>query len=404
MVERAPGLFFFGKNMIETKIRTGIHQETDPLKTVVIYGPPSVEALLAQFYPTEISLFTGQMDVMKARSEVRSFIGVLEQNGVEVIQAKDFFATDCQTQILRRKQILDELFAKAQMVGKQYGQDVPYWQDTLVELVDQEIETHGNDAALGLIRRTCLTPRVPHANIMYARDTMNMIGGDLVISQMAKTIRQDEEKLYRKFYQDHLGLTPSFNIPTGETFEGGDAYLHNNALWIGTSARTTTEAGLFIFRNTAQNLPGHDFILVNDPNWQHRSHEEQQTNMHLDTFSMPAGERDIVICEEEGLRRRINIFDPRKNELRFNKSSFISYLETRGQNVLVIPRSEQENYSCNFLMLNRNTGIIPMADNPYTIDLLEKAGKKLILVDLSECSKGSGTAHCMIAQLLRSYF
>lgn len=387
--------------MIETKIRTGIHQEIDPLKMVAVYGPPSVEALLAQFYPPEVSLFADQMDVMKARSEVRNFIEVLEQNSVEVIQAKDFFAQTSQTQILSKEQILNELFTIAQTAQRQFNRTVPNWEDTMVQLVDEEIETYGNDAALGLIKRTCLSSKLPLANIMYARDPMNMIGDTLFIGQMAKKIRQPEVTLYKKFYRQLLYGTPIIEIPYTDTFEGGDAYLHNNALWIGTGSRTSVGAAKFVMRHASNKLPGYDFILVNDPSWQQRSHKEQQINMHLDTFSMPAGDRDIVVCEEEGLRRRINIFDPRRNEIRSNKSNFISYLETRGQNVLVIPRSEQENYSCNFLMLNRDTGIIPKDDNPYTIDLLEKAGKKLILVDLSECAKGYGAAHCMTAQLLR---
>lgn len=376
--------------MTETKI--GIFSETDRLRSVAVFGRPGVEALLAQVYPSNISLFQDQMDVIKARNEVNNFIYTLRDQGVTVHTTKDFLIKSDPPKSHQRNAVLSALSERAKRAKKRYNITVPHFNDTLAQLVDEEIESYGQDAALDFVVKTCLTPNLPLANLMYARDPMNVLGETRVISRMARDIRQPEIKLYELFYQAGLGLVDFQRIVRPDSFEGGDAYIHDQAVWIGTGSRTTVNAAHQIFQAISPQFPDHNFLIVEDIRWEERDHSEQQDNMHLDTFSMPVDKKRIVVCEEEGLRR---VVQP-------TQKNFIRTLEDRGQEVLVIPREEQQSFGCNFLVLDENTILIPRSDNTFTNTLLEQAGKKLIKIDLSECTKGYGAAHCMTGQLLRA--
>lgn len=377
--------------MFDSETKIGIYSETDKLRTVAVFGKPGVEALMAQSYPNNISLFQSSMDVIKARGEVATFIDTLTQQGVVVHTAKDFLIKSASAQSYKKDEVLNALLKRAKRTEKRYNITVPHFSDTLSQLIDEEIESYGNDAALDFIVRTCLKPNLPLANIMYARDPMNILGGIRVVSRMAKDIRQPEVGLYEQFYQAGLGLPGFQRVTKPNSFEGGDTYIHDQAIWVGTGSRTNINAAHQIFGAVSSTLPDHKLIIVNDVGWEQRAHSEQQDNMHLDTFSMPVDKKRVAVCEEEGLRR---VVWP-------TQKSFIKTLEDRGQEVLVIPRNEQQSFGCNFLVLDENTILIPRDDNTYTNKLLEQAGKKLIKVDLSECTKGYGAAHCMTGQLLR---
>ena len=83
------------------------------------------------------------------------------------------------------------------------------------------------------------------------------------------------------------------------------------------------------------------------------------------------------------------------------KRSLIEYLEDENQSIIEIPLPEQQNFGCNFLTINKNTVMIPLVSNINTIKELQKAGKRVISVPLSESTEGYGAAHCMVGQLFR---
>lgn len=382
----------------------GIYSETDPLRSVALFGLPSIEVLMSQFYPEEISLTLGVMDIIKARKETKQFIKALEDNNVNVHTVKDYLVKSSPETKKTKAQILKSLTAKIKNLQTSYNQEVKNWQDTLTFLMDEEIKQYGQEKALAFIENICLIPDYPLANIIYARDSMNVLLQTRVISNMKKPIRQPEIKFYEKFYQQGLGLTNYLKIKAGETFEGGDAYTFNNTIFIGISSRTSINAAISIFQNIASYSKDYEFALVIDDNWDQRSYNDQQDNMHLDTFSMPFSKDKIVVCEEEGLRREVSLVKINGDEIKIiqTNKNYIQFLEQKGHQVFVIPRKEQQSFGCNFLVLNQDKILIPRGDNLYTNKLLEQAGKQLIKVDLSECTKGYGAAHCMTGQLLRA--
>lgn len=387
----------------KTAPKIGIYSETDPLRSAAIFGLPSIEVLMSQFYPKEISLTLGVMDIIKARTETKEFIKALKENGVNVRTVKDYLVLSSLETKKSQKQMLKALTAKIKALQSTYNQDVENWQDTLLFLMKEEIKQYGEEKALAFIENICLIPDYPLANIIYARDSMNILLQTRVVSNMKKAIRIPEIRFYESFYQQGLGLTTYLKIKEDETFEGGDAYTFNNTVYIGISSRTSINAAISIFQNIASYSKEFEFALVIDENWNQRSYAQQQDNMHLDTFSMPFDKNKIVVCEEEGLQRKVSIVKINDDEIKViqTNKNYIQFLEEKGHQVFVIPRKEQQSFGCNFLVLNQEKILIPREDNIYTNKLLEKAGKDLVKVDLSECTKGYGAAHCMTGQLLR---
>lgn len=388
----------------KTTTQIGIYSEIDPLRSAALFGYPSIEILMSQFYPEEISLTLGTMDIMKARKETRRFINALTENGVSVYTVKDYLINSSPKTNKTKKQIYKSLTTKIKRLKDTYQKKVKNWEGILDFLIEEEIKQYSEPQALAFIENTCLIPNYPLANIIYARDSMNILLQTRVISNMKKIIRQPEIRFYESFYQQKLGLNNYLKISDGETFEGGDAYTFNNTVFIGISSRTSINAALSIFQNIALYSPNFEFALVIDADWQSRPHSEQQDNMHLDTFSMPFSKDKLVVCEEEGLRRKVSLVKIKDNVVKVISTgkNYIQFLEDRGIKVFVIPRKEQQSFGCNFLVLDNEKILIPREDNLFTNKLLEKAGKQLVKVDLSECTKGYGAAHCMTGQLLRS--
>lgn len=139
-----------------------------------------------------------------------------------------------------------------------------------------------------------------------------------------------------------------------------------------------------------------------DEDYEKRTHQEQMDFMHLDTFSGPIGKKEIAVCEEEASRRKIKFFTRKDGvvELHDTDLTFIDYLA--GENELVIiPREEQQSFGCNFLALDEHKVVVPLDSNTYTNSAFESRGKVVIPANLHESTKGYGAAHCMTGQLYR---
>lgn len=381
----------------------GITNETDRLRKVVVWGEPSIEAELAQHYPLHRSLFQQEMDVLKAREEMRSFVDVLEGLGVEIFQVRDWLHPLLPRPLAGRDQILAKLFRKSSETQKHYGIHKPRYKDVIEDLLDQDIERYGERGALALAKALCLDPIMPMGNMIFARDQMNVLFDRRIQASMAKPIRRAEIGLYERFYRDVLGLENPITLPRGETYEGGDSYFHNGVPYTGVGARTTRGAAIHIVRSLGDQGVPH--VLVEDRDVRSRPFEDQQDFMHLDMLSNSVGKNTAFVCEEEAARRKVSVaWFSRNGEFHIEdtQDSFLDHLVKWGNKILAVPSQEQKAFGCNFLMIDDHTAILPTDCNSYTNNLLQGAGVELIFVDLGEITKGYGAAHCITGQLLRT--
>lgn len=393
-----------------------IYSEIDPLRKVAMWGRPGTPAVLAQLYPTSLSLFQNSMDVPKAGIETTSFIDVLQKFGVEVVVVRDELAKIL-TETPRRKpikngEVIDALVAKANHIQDKYG-DSPFGRgainDMLAFELERDINSYGDDTAFALNHILSLSKELPMGNIYFARDQANVLLGRMVRSSMAKPIRKPEVSLYNMVY-DVLGLKNPIHIPSGETFEGGDAYIHSNkendTVYVGVGARSTMGAALAIYQELKPDLKetGDRFALVVDPTVSSKSAQQQMDDMHLDTGGMPVQNGVKIVCEEEAANRHVYFVsdDPDgQPQIIDSNRSYLDHLVSEGNDVIALPREEQQTFGVNNLVLDEGNILVPLDSNRTTVNALTERGINVISLDLRECTKGFGAAHCMVNQLVR---
>ncbi len=396
---------------VNTPLKIGIYEETDKLKTVAIWGPVGAEACLTQLFPEEISLFLSHMDVREARRECESFSSTLRQSfGVKVIEVRDELAQTITPGNLKKEQIQKELLEKADAIVAQYQPNltpsqIKYNKNSIIELLDEDIQKYGQDRALTLNHILSLTRYLPLGNALYARDQMNVLLDKIIVANMAKPIRKPEVALYSMIYNKILEPGSNIKIPNSETFEGGDAYVHNSNVYVGIGARTTINAAQHLYEKLKVSLKEKNFgfVLVVDENPIGRNPNELMDFMHLDTFSMPIGPKQILVCEEEARSRKVYVPYTTKQGSQFVsiEKTFFEFLEGENEDIVIVPKEEQSTFGVNLLVIDNRTILVPLESNENTISQLNKTGKNILNLDLAECTKGYGAAHCMTGQLLR---
>lgn len=394
----------------------GIYEETDPLKTAAVWGTVGTEAVLAQLYPPDQSLFFDRMDVPQARVESSEFVTRLEGHGVNVIQVRDQLARLLPPLAVPREEMIHRLHQRAgdiqQMFGRTDAKDARAIDETLEFLFDLDIERYGLEAAAAINQRVTLSPEIPMGNLMFARDQMNVILDTMVISNMRKPIRRPEVDLYRMVYKEMLGedeqgeIRHATQIPEHETFEGGDAYIHNGVIYVGVGPRTSLGGAVNIYNAIKPRLNelGMGFAIVEDRDTDHRPLRDQMDFMHIDTFSGPTGKSTVVLTEQEAERRQVSVLtSSSEGQVRIHDTgrSFAEYLEMQGDRILAIPAEEQQSFGCNFLMVDDTTALVPLECNGMINKELEASGKTVEQANLNEITRGYGAAHCITGQLQR---
>lgn len=421
----------------------GIYNETDRLTRAAIWGPVGAEALIAQLLPTSKSLFYATMDVPRAREEAKGFQKALEDSGVRITVVRDTFAKSLPIEEIEEKTVAG--FRKAERDIYDLKNAILNKAHALVDENREELQAEidqakadndpngrqriwplnleadldylfGADAhhyqsvarAVALNKALILDLNIPMGDAIYARDQMNVLLGTRFICSMAKDIRKAEIPIYEKIY-GQLGIPPGVEIPARETFEGGDAYVHDNVVYVGVGSRTTEGAARHIYKTLKPQLDalGYRFVMVRDMALDEETEEIKQQFMHLDTFSNPVGPKEMVVCEAGANRRRVieltnNSTTGYAEET--DRGTFIEFLE-RENDVFRIPEEAQREFACNFLALDGNT--IFMADtdcedNRAVSQFLRDLGKNVVQIPLRESTRGYGASHCMTGQLARS--
>ncbi len=408
-------------------IPIGIDNETDVLKAAMIWGSAGPESHLAQLYPKNHSLFLATMNVPKARTEAMNFGFRLEQNDVQVLRARHLYAESVvPTQKYDRDEVVDQLKERAKGIvdthreeldreireGKETGdsndrqEKYPSTFDSDLEiLIEADIRGYGQDVAMQMAHDLILDIDMPMGNLIYARDQMNVLLGTRVRSNMAKPIRKPEVPLYEEIYRRHLAVPESFMIPQGETFEGGDSYIHNGYVYVGVGTRTSMGAVEAIYRHLKPQMDekGLSFAAVVDTRPESTDPSKQMESMHLDTYSNPIGHQEIAVCTDEAGFREVFEFGLNRDGSisKTSKGGFLEHLRRLGEDIIEIPKEEQMDFACNFLMLDGRRVLLPNDKNGLLIEGLQKRGKEVIVIDLFENTRGYGASHCMTGQLRR---
>ncbi len=398
----------------------GVHDEASKLVSAALTGLPSVEQELLQLLRTEDSLFLGHMDVMAARHEISAFYKTLESHGVSVIMMKEALANILMNSgqgALSMSDTMSALSQKAKTLTS-LNLEVPSPDLGLVlgkaeTLIQMDAELYGGgkkgmQKALLLVKALCIDPKLPHGNLLYARDQSSVVLGHRVVSAMMYPARQSEVPIFESIYHNILPMHPVISIPEGETFEGGSLYVNGNKMFIDVGPRTSMGAAKWIISTLASSgkYPGMEYVIVKEEG-KPPTFEQEQESMHLDMFSMPIGlgdKKQMVLCPSESDRRHVYLASADESGImRIHRTgkTFTEYLSGEGYDLIRVTKEEQRAFACNILALDGTTVVSALPFEAPISEALRDRGKNVINLDFSATTEGTGGPHCLTMQLLR---
>jgi len=404
-----------GKEIVETKQKLGVYEESDPLKRVLMWGPPGPEAVIAQVLPEKISCFLQSFDVTAAIGEYLRAESLLRDSGVEVISVKKLLAEQIRDEKtepkLNRQELKKAIVAKTEKLYKEYESDGAKKEDmtqldSVGIMLEQDIESLGEREALVINEILSLSTRLPMANVLYARDQSNLAGSTFILSSMRHEIRQPEVKLYNSALK-HSGILGNGGVRTivqvseSGKFEGGDGIPFMGSYYIGLGGRSDWEGIKQIAPVILAN--GIEKIVVARDRERSSGKANEMDAMHLDTIWMPSGADEVVACMQEVERRQVFEITLDKNGgLRVQPlGSFEDYMSKNKIKIVPITKDEQDHFAPNFLNLGNNHIILSLEEGSTLSKRLGESGKRVETADLINITKGYGGLHCMTAPIER---
>jgi N-dimethylarginine dimethylaminohydrolase len=204
-------------------------------------------------------------------------------------------------------------------------------------------------------------PDVP--DMVFATDQGIVRDGHILLANFRYAQRKKERHYYREWFRDHgFGLRALSNV---FSFEGGDALFLGNMLLVGTGFR----ANVASCEELSQKLDIDVFPLrLKDPNF-----------YHLDMCFLP-------------LNAETAFYYPPA----FSQNSQ-NMLKKLVKNLHEFTEAEADGFAANSFVSDGS--VIVQAGVPTFKKKLEKLGKQVIEVDVSEFNKAGGGIHCLINTL-----
>src|SRR5215207_1292745 len=197
-----------------------VFDETHTLEEVLVWGEPGIEALLGQLIPKSRSLFFSYYEVLEARTEFRHLQALIENEKIQFTRAKDALAQRLKRHELPNepKSIRELQAALLQRAGEYYETyrehkrkdfllegihgdiDKVYEQiqKDMKRILDEDVQTYGETAAIRLNQLLSLSHELPLANIFYGRDQSRALADKIVLSALKWDIRKPEVAIFKE--------------------------------------------------------------------------------------------------------------------------------------------------------------------------------------------------------------
>lgn len=215
--------------------------------------------------------------------------------------------------------------------------------------------------------------REDRPNAVFCRDKLFMTPEGAIICRLGMAERRGEERYVAQACAD-LG------IPIVKTIAGDGIFEGANAMWVDRRC-------VILSLSVRANRSGYD---------QMTSELTRQGVTDIIPMQIPYGH-----CHIDGL---LNIASEDTVLLHAMQVPYevVDRLKKKGFNVLETPSLTETKYGCatNFVALD-NGHVVTSNQSPQAVELLEKNGIKVDVLDLSELNKGWGSVHCMTAFLKR---
>jgi arginine deiminase len=408
-----------------------VFSEIAPLKEVLVWGEPGIEALLGQLLPKSISLFFSYYEVTEARKEFRGLQALIEQEGIIVTRAKDAAASllkshifpshpnsiiEIKSLLLQRAKEYYETYKQIKSVeltqaGIESSIDSIYLQlkKDIDQILEEDIEAYGETAAIRINHVLSLAKKLPLSNIFYGRDQSQTLANKIILSELKWDIRKPEVGVYKEALIE-LGYRKSLVEIADGALEGGDMAILGDTCYIGVGSRTAISAVRELCQKLGKTLEKYGIQLVAVINQQHADEaaaftaptSDHMSVMHLDMFWIPLRKNLVMANNEEMDRRTVLHLSMHKGQVvSENLGGFRDFLKNKGIEVMEVTIQEQRNFATNLLNLGNDTVIVALSKNERVNNELSRRGFRVVSAELNKLVNGYGATHCLTAPIKR---
>ncbi|MDQ7982770.1 MAG: arginine deiminase [Spiroplasma sp.] len=387
-----------------------VFSEIGKLKTVLIHRPwEELENLTPDLL--ERLLFDEIPFQKVAAQEHDTFKVQLQTNGVEVLYIEDLVAQTLDENPNLRDQFIDK-FIKEAKIKKSFREK---YRSFLAKKKNLDMVKHmisGTKKFDLKIEVTDDNPFItePLPNILFQRDPFASVGNGATVHKMWAETR-NRETLFSDFVLKNNSrfanqLTFYYNRKDHRHVEGGDIMvLNKKTLVIGLSQRTEMKAIKLIAKRIFKDekTTFEKIVVINLP--------KSRAFMHLDTvFTNIDYDKFIVhplIFDYINQFKLWEITKAGKEKIKKNLQDYLG--ELVGKKVKLIKCGGDDQIAAGREQWNDGTNCLAIAPgkviayerNHVTIDLLKKAGVKVLTIPSSELSRGRGGPRCMSMPLVR---